>query len=242
MGLIGQPAQRGLDPITHDQLRARQQAREDQPNGLDRHLHKWHDITDCTMPLMSAPGRRERKKAATRRAIADAALRLFLAKGYDGVTVREIAEAADVSATTLLKHFPSKEALAFDEEAEIETGLVAAVRQRAPGVTIPRALCAYIAERRKSAGTDDPRFPQFLALVRATPALADYAHRMWTRHQDALAAAIADDVGAPAADPHAQALARFALDSTALAHRSPDPERALAAAFDLLDHGWSGRG
>ena len=116
------------------------------------------------------------------------------------------------------------------------------MRQRAPGVTIPRALCAYIVERRQDASTDDPRFPQFLALVRATPALADYAHRMWTCHQDALAAAIADDVGAPADDPLALALARFALDSTALAHRSPDPERALAAASACIDHGWSGRG
>ena len=65
-------------------------------------------------------GRRERKKAATRQALADAALRLFLEHGYDQVTVRDIAEAADVSTTTLFKHFPGKEALVFDEDADHE--------------------------------------------------------------------------------------------------------------------------
>ncbi|KJK57800.1 hypothetical protein UK12_14285 [Saccharothrix sp. ST-888] len=55
-------------------------------------------------------GRRERKKAATRRALADAALRLFLERGYEQVGIREIADAADVSTTTLFKHFPVKEA------------------------------------------------------------------------------------------------------------------------------------
>ncbi|WP_280431681.1 helix-turn-helix domain-containing protein, partial [Nocardia brasiliensis] len=55
---------------------------------------------------MTEPGRRERKKAANRQALADAALRLFLERGYDAVGVREIADAADVSVATLFKHFP----------------------------------------------------------------------------------------------------------------------------------------
>ncbi|MFD6073807.1 TetR/AcrR family transcriptional regulator, partial [Amycolatopsis lurida] len=52
---------------------------------------------------METPGRRERKKAATRQALADAALKLFLERGYDQVSIRDIAEAADVSTTTLFK-------------------------------------------------------------------------------------------------------------------------------------------
>ena len=78
-------------------------------------------------------GRRERKKAATRQAIADTALRLFLERGYDQVGVREIAEAADVSVTTLFKHFPGKEALVFDQDADREAELVAAVGDGPPG-------------------------------------------------------------------------------------------------------------
>ena len=190
---------------------------------------------------MTTPtGRRERKKAATRQALADAALNLFLEHGYDAVTLHDIAEAADVSTTTLLKHFPGKEALVFDEEADQEAGLVAAVRDRAPGTTIPQALCAHVKRVRIRAADSDARYRDFLNLVRTTPALSDYAHRMWMRHQDALAGAIADDPGTATGDLRAAALARFALETSALAHRADDPERAVDVAFDLLEHGWAG--
>ncbi|HWO62981.1 MAG TPA: helix-turn-helix domain-containing protein, partial [Umezawaea sp.] len=65
--------------------------------------------------MRETAGRRERKKAATRQALADAALRLFLERGFDAVGVREIADAADVATTTLFKYFPTKESLVFDE-------------------------------------------------------------------------------------------------------------------------------
>src|ERR1700749_4334127 len=63
----------------------------------------------------AGPGRRARKKAATRAAIADAALSLFMTHGYEGVSIRQIADAADVSVATVFVHFPSTEALIFDE-------------------------------------------------------------------------------------------------------------------------------
>jgi AcrR family transcriptional regulator len=189
-------------------------------------------------PTPAPAGRRERKKAATRRALADNALRLFLARGYDAVTLHEIAEAADVSTTTLLKHFPSKEALVFDEDAEQEAALIAAVRDRDPRTTVPQALCAHVKRVRLRRADSDPRYADFFALVSSTPALGDYAHRMWMRHQDALAQAIAQDAGRAPDDPRCAALARFALETSALAHRSANPERAVDAAFDLLEHGW----
>lgn len=190
---------------------------------------------------MTTPmGRRERKKAATRKALADAALRLFIAHGYDAVTLHDVAEAADVSTTTLLKHFPSKEALVFDEEADHEAGLVAAVRDRAPGATIPQALCAYVKDVRIRAADPEIDYAAFHALVTDTPALSEYAHRMWMRHQEALAHAIAADTGAPPDDLRSAALARFALEVSAFAHESKDAARAVDTAFDLLDHGWSG--
>lgn len=192
-----------------------------------------------TTPTPAPAGRRERKKAATRQALADAALNLFLARGYDAVTLHEIAEAADVSTTTLLKHFPSKEALVFDEDADQEAALVAAVRDRAPGTTVPQALCAHVKRVRLRAADSDPRYADFFDLVTRTPALGDYAHRMWMRHQDALAHAVARDAGLPPDDPRSAALARFALETSALAHRAADPGQAVDAAFDLLANGWN---
>ena len=92
---------------------------------------------------MTAPttGRRERKKAATRRAIADAALALFLEHGYHDVTIKQIADAADVAVATVFAYFPDgKQALVFDEDGDRETQLVATVLERPPGQSILDAL------------------------------------------------------------------------------------------------------
>ncbi|MFF8566591.1 TetR/AcrR family transcriptional regulator [Streptomyces albidoflavus] len=192
-------------------------------------------------PAPTPPGRRERKKAATRRAIADAALRLFLERGYDNVGIREIADAADVSTTTLFKHFPVKEALVFDEEADLEAGLIAAVRERPPGRSVPAALRDHALSHRRATG-GDPRFASFLGLVDSTPALRAYHQAMWLRHTAALAGAIAEESGLPADDPACTALAHFALEAPQAARGHDDPGAVLDRAFDLLDSGWRALG
>ncbi|MFI6867691.1 TetR/AcrR family transcriptional regulator [Nocardia sp. NPDC050406] len=189
---------------------------------------------------MPEPGRRERKKAANRQALADAALRLFLERGYDAVGVREIADAADVSVATLFKHFPDgKEALIFDQDADREEALVAAVRERPTGQSIPQALRALLHDERSRQVRTDPRFPEFLHLIETTPVLRERARRIWLRHENALAAAIVADTGLPDNDPAAHALAHFALEAVSLVHGRDDPERALDRIFALLDTGWT---
>ncbi|GAA1217637.1 TetR/AcrR family transcriptional regulator [Kitasatospora nipponensis] len=186
-------------------------------------------------------GRRERKKAQTRQSLADAALELFLDRGYDQVGVKEVADAADVSVTTLFKHFPSKEALVFDQDDHLEAALVAAVHDRAPGTSIPQALREHIlrAQTQLAVHAEDPRFADFTRMVQDTPALRDHAHRMWTRHEAALAHAIAEAVGAPEGDIRCAALARFTLEARGLVLHHPDPPRAATEAFALLEHGWT---
>lgn len=183
-------------------------------------------------------GRRERKKAATRKAIADAALRLFLERGYDDVGIREIAEAADVSTTTLFKHFPSKEALVFDRQEALKAQQLDAVRHRPRGQSVPAALREHALARRLLVPGDEPGAAAFLDLVTGTPALLEYQHRDWLENTGPLARVIAEESGRPADDPACAALARFALEAPRLAREHPDPEAALRAAFDLLEHGW----
>ncbi|MGO4459446.1 TetR/AcrR family transcriptional regulator [Streptomyces sp. M-16] len=183
-------------------------------------------------------GRRERKKAATRQALADAALRLFLERGYDQVGIREIADAADVSTTTLFKHFPVKEALVFDEDGGQEARLLAAVHERPRGQSVLAALREHALSHRVGARGGDPAFADFTALVENTPALRDYAQHMWLRHETALAHAIAETTGHPADDPHCAALAHFVLEAPRTARGRADGYETVNRAFDILERGW----
>ncbi|MBF6260291.1 TetR family transcriptional regulator [Nocardia farcinica] len=183
-------------------------------------------------------GRRERKKAATRRAIADAALRLFLERGYDDVGIREIADAADVSTTTLFKHFPVKEALVFDADTDQQERLLAAVRERPAGQSIPAALREHALRHRLVAADGDERFTAFANLVNSTPALRDYGQNMWLRHTAALARVIAEESDLSADDPACTALAHFALEAPRAIRGHDNPREAMIRAFELLADGW----
>jgi AcrR family transcriptional regulator len=76
------------------------------------------------------PSLRSRKKQRTRQEIADAALLLFAKRGFDAVTVADIARAADVSEQTVYNYFKTKESLVFDEDEAFEARFVAMVRDR----------------------------------------------------------------------------------------------------------------
>ncbi|MEV5704271.1 helix-turn-helix domain-containing protein [Actinoallomurus sp. NPDC052274] len=187
-----------------------------------------------TMPPV---GRRERKKAATRQAIADAALRLFLERGYERVSIRDIADAADVSPATVFKHFTGKEALVFDQAEARESELIAAVRQRTAGQSILNALRQHVLDTWLPIAAH-PQRAEFINLVDSTPALRAYAERMWTRHTDALGAAIADELGVDHDDLACATLARFVLEVPALARGRQDRRAAVETIFDVLAHGW----
>src|SRR5215208_256567 len=83
------------------------------------------------MPGAEDEGLRARKKRAARGAIAATARRLFADRGYDAVTVAEVAAAANVSEKTVFNHFPTKEDLAFAGREEGIAQLVTAIAERA---------------------------------------------------------------------------------------------------------------
>ncbi|KIF74777.1 TetR family transcriptional regulator [Streptomyces sp. 150FB] len=182
-------------------------------------------------------GRRERKKAATRQAIADAALRLFLEHGYDRVSIRDIADAADVSAATVFKHFTGKEALVFDQDEDRESELIAAVRQRAAGRSILDALRQHVLDIWLPLAAH-PQMADYTNLVDSTPELRAYAERRWTRHTEGLSAAIADETGVEHDNFACVALARFVLEIPTLARGREDRRAAVEAVFDILTNGW----
>jgi AcrR family transcriptional regulator len=85
-------------------------------------------------------GLRETKKLATRQQIADVAMRLFVTRGFDNVTVSQVAAEAGVSEKTVFNYFPTKEDLFYDEVPERARVLTEAIRSRAPGESIVSAL------------------------------------------------------------------------------------------------------
>jgi len=182
------------------------------------------------------PGRRERKKAATRKAIADTALRMFLERGYDAVGIREIAAAADVAITTVFAHFPSKEALVFDEDQKREERLIRAVTDRERGQSIPQALRQQLHAAAREFSR--PGSAPFWLLVDSSPALREYASTMWLRLEDALATTIAADLGLPEPSTTCRAFARFVLDVYPLARTAASPAAAVDEIFDLITPGW----
>src|SRR5436190_12246667 len=84
---------------------------------------------------MATTGLRERKKARTRRLIADAAARLFAERGYENVAVSDVAREAEVAEQTVYNYFPTKERLVTDRDEQIQDRLCELVRSRPPGVT-----------------------------------------------------------------------------------------------------------
>ena len=95
--------------------------------------------------LVSAEsGLRERKKEQTRRLIAEAAHRLFTERGFDAVTVSEVARAADVSEGTVFNYFPTKEELFYSGMEAFEVRLIDAVRQRPPGESVLEAFRRFV--------------------------------------------------------------------------------------------------
>ena len=119
-------------------------------------------------------GLRERKKQRTRRAIHDAALTLFADRGYDHVTMAEIARAADVAPATVFTHYASKEDLVYELRHEANDRLRIALRTRAPQIGVLAAVKEWQQEMYEfyvQAPEQVERSRTFSRLIRENPTL-----------------------------------------------------------------------
>ncbi|RPE40657.1 TetR family transcriptional regulator [Streptomyces sp. Ag109_O5-1] len=151
-----------------------------------------------------AEGLRERKKRQTRQYISDVATGLFVERGFDAVTVAEIADAADVSVNTVYNYFPAKEDLFFDRSAGLVDRMARWVRGRNAGES---AAAAVLRELREEVEAVSPRvglmsgYAAFMRVIENAPALRS---RLWAIGQEVQAKledALREDTGAPADDP-----------------------------------------
>ncbi|MFF8959347.1 TetR/AcrR family transcriptional regulator [Streptomyces sp. NPDC014894] len=140
-------------------------------------------------------GLRERKKRQTYQAISDAAIALFLARGFDRVSVAEIAAAAGISKPTLFRYFPAKEDLVLHRLADHEDEPARVVAARPPGTSPLDALLAHflagLDRHDPVTGVNDE--PEVLALHRllyGTPGLVARLYAFQGRSERALAEAL----------------------------------------------------
>lgn len=147
-------------------------------------------------------GLRARKKQLTRRTIAEAAKHLFLERGFEQVSVAEVARAADVSEQTVFNYFPSKEDLVYERMDTFEHELLAAVRERPEGEPAFRAFVLFILDRSTTAMAGDGRrrVAELTRLVNASPSLMARERQIIAKYTDALAALLAEETGAASDD------------------------------------------
>ncbi|GAA3578481.1 TetR family transcriptional regulator [Nonomuraea rosea] len=148
-------------------------------------------------------GLRERKRARTHAAISEAAIALFLERGFDEVSVAQVAEAAEVSKRTLFAYFPAKEDLVVHRFADHETEAARVVLARPPDAGPLAALRDHFLDglRRRDPITGLNDVPEILALTRMVveaPALRTRMIRFQEASERALAEALQDTAGVPA--------------------------------------------
>ena len=143
-----------------------------------------------------ATGLRERRKQEVRRAISGVAMAMFEARGFDEVTISQVAEAAGVSKMTVTNYFPRKEDLVFDRAEAVIASLADAVAARAPGESLLAAVRRDYAER-IAAGDVTLGVPTqaFARMVRGSHALTSRRREIADLTEQALAAAIAAETG-----------------------------------------------
>jgi AcrR family transcriptional regulator len=194
-------------------------------------------------------GLRERKKQETRRTISDIATAMFAQRGFDAVTISQVAEAAGVSKMTVTNYFPRKEDLVFDRAEGIISGLADAITARRPGESMLAAVRRSYAEAAERADvTLGLVGPEFARMIGSSPVLASRGLEILAAREQALGDAIAAETGredvlqrvvaAQLASVHRVLFAEGSARSLAGEAR-PDILAALAAAaeraFDLLE-------
>ncbi|HEU4979125.1 MAG TPA: TetR family transcriptional regulator [Solirubrobacteraceae bacterium] len=174
-------------------------------------------------------GLRAAKKARTRAAISEVATSLFIARGFENVTVAEVAAAADVSVKTVFNYFATKEDLFFDRADEVLDGLLATIRARPEGTTITAAVHRLLADNfvpvpgvgwgalRDPGGYE--RFRAFQAAEDASPALRARRMVIVSGWIDRLAAVLAEEAGLRDGDLRARVFATLLMTTMGMRQR-----------------------
>jgi AcrR family transcriptional regulator len=201
--------------------------------------------------MSTPPDRRSRKRLATRQGISNAATRLFFERGFDHVTVDEIAAAADVGRMTVFNHFPRKEDMFFDRDEGAREVLREALRQRDPRIPPVEAL-HLLAQRLVAEESPYVEFSArsqgFIATVESSENLKARARAIRDEIAQVVTVALSECVGREPTDPDAYLAAGLLLATWSVAvlrahqtfRQSHDTAEANATFLAIVDKGTVG--
>jgi len=145
------------------------------------------------------PGLRERKKAKTRALIQAEALRLFRERGYEDTSVEQIAEAAEVSPSTVFRYFPTKPDLVIYDD--LDERMIEAFRAQPPGLSAVQAMRAVFRSGFGSLPSDALALQlERERLMRTVPELQSAMLGEFVRTTQEIAQLVAERCGRPADD------------------------------------------
>ncbi len=144
-------------------------------------------------------GPREERKRRTRRALIDAAERLFAERGFDTVTVAEVAAAAGVSVKTLFQHFRAKEDLLFADEDVTLAQLTGAIASRPVRQTPLDAVRGWLLDQ--LAAEDRESLERYHRMMGSSPVIASRLRGMWDHYEIGVARVLADEANEAVPSP-----------------------------------------
>lgn len=205
------------------------------------------------MPVQQeSPDRRTLKRMATRQRISDVATHLFMERGFDAVTVDEVAEAAQVSRMTVFNHFSRKEDMLFDLDdigrQDVLTALESKDSDVAPVEALRRFAHRVVAERRPYVLFSQTGGDRFVETVKASEALIARARAIRDELTDLLAGALARSVGRAESDTSANLAASLIVATWTVAflearqafNVNHDETKAYATFLAIIDQGSEG--
>jgi AcrR family transcriptional regulator len=201
--------------------------------------------------MAATSDRRSRKRLATRQGISDAATLLFIKRGFDQVTVDEIAEAADVGRMTVFNHFPRKEDMFFDRDEEGREMLREALRQhdrRVSPIEALRLLVHRLVTKKSPYLEFSARSLGFIKTIEGSETLKARARAIRDELAQVVSVALSECAGQDPADPDAHLAASLLLAMWTVAfvqaHRifrqSRNTKKAKAAFLAIIDKGTVG--
>jgi len=137
---------------------------------------------------------RERKKELIRRAIVEHAERLFEMRGYDQITVAEIADAANVSVKTLFTYFRSKEDLLF-QDSDLIDAILDALRKRPKKTTPAQAIAGLLGQLAREGRGPAEELAKYQRGYGASEALRSRLLRLWADYEESIAQELAREAG-----------------------------------------------